>query len=106
MDNITEMIKGILEGCILKIIKNEETYGYVITKTLQDLGFNEIVEGTVYTVLLRLERNGLVEFTKKESSLGPKRKFYKLTDEGEKELELFWNKLDYVNDKVKKVREL
>ena len=45
MENITEMLKGILEGCILEIISKEETYGYVITKKLNALGFNDVVDG-------------------------------------------------------------
>ena len=52
--------KGILEGLVLAIIQRKETYGYEITKILNDQGFTEIVEGTVYTILLRLEKiNGL-----------------------------------------------
>ena len=46
-------IKGILEGLVLAIIQRKETYGYEITKILNDQGFTEIVEGTVYTILLR-----------------------------------------------------
>lgn len=53
----TELLKGILEGLVLAIIQRKETYGYEITKILNDQGFTEIVEGTVYTILLRLEKN-------------------------------------------------
>lgn len=52
----TELLKGILEGLILAIIQRKETYGYEITKILNDQGFT-IVEGTVYTILLRLEKS-------------------------------------------------
>lgn len=54
MDNITEMLKGVLEGCILEIISHEEIYGYEITRRLNALGFSDVVDGTVYTILLRL----------------------------------------------------
>ena len=53
----TELLKGILEGLVLAIIQRKETYGYEITKILNDQGFTEIVEGTVYTILLRLEKS-------------------------------------------------
>ena len=55
MKDITEILKGILEGCVLEIINQEETYGYEITRRLNQLGFTEVVEGTVYTILVRLD---------------------------------------------------
>lgn len=56
MENLTEMLKGSLEGCVLEIISRHETYGYEITRRLNELGFTEVVEGTVYTILVRLEK--------------------------------------------------
>ncbi|MEG2502637.1 MAG: helix-turn-helix transcriptional regulator, partial [Anaerovoracaceae bacterium] len=56
MDNLTEMLKGVLEGCVLEIISRKEIYGYEITRQLNVLGFTDIVEGTVYTILVRLEK--------------------------------------------------
>ena len=53
-----------------------------ITNELVATGFSEIVEGTVYTVLLRLEKKGLVTTEKRKSELGPARKFYQLNDKG------------------------
>jgi len=67
LDNLTEMLKGVLEGCVLEIISRKETYGYEITRRLNALGFSDVVEGTVYTILIRLERNKLVEISKKPS---------------------------------------
>ncbi|MED1474943.1 PadR family transcriptional regulator, partial [Bacillus pseudomycoides] len=46
MENLTEMLKGSLEGCVLEIISRHETYGYEITRRLNELGFTEVVEGT------------------------------------------------------------
>lgn len=100
MQNLTEMLKGVLEGCILEIISREETYGYEITKNLNDIGFTEIVEGTVYTILLRLEKNKLVDIEKKPSEKGPPRKFYKLNELGVKRLEEFWGKWDFLKSKM------
>ncbi|WP_054670314.1 PadR family transcriptional regulator [Lentilactobacillus senioris] len=92
MKDITEMLKGVLEGVILEIISRGETYGYEITKTIQDLGFEDIVEGTVYTVLIRLEKNDWVNTVKRKSDIGPMRKFYSLNETGRKELARFWDK--------------
>lgn len=52
MNQITEMLKGVLEGCVLEIIGQGETYGYEITQKLRELGFEDVVEGTVYTLSL------------------------------------------------------
>ena len=59
LENLTEMLKGVLEGCVLEIISRKETYGYEITRRLNALGFTDVVEGTVYTILVRLEKNKL-----------------------------------------------
>lgn len=103
--NLTEMLKGILEGFVLEIINRNETYGYEITRQINDLGFTEVVDGTVYTILVRLEKNGLVETVKKSSDKGPPRKFYSLNDVGRKELELFWEKWEFVASKMKYLKE-
>ncbi|MEU7051716.1 PadR family transcriptional regulator [Streptomyces eurythermus] len=105
MEGLTEMLKGTLEGCVLEIIGSEETYGYAITRKLNELGFTDVVEGTVYTVLLRLERNGLVQVTKRPSAVGPPRKFYALNDAGREELARFWAKWRYVSSRIDKLRE-
>lgn len=105
MENITEMLKGILEGCVLEIINHHDTYGYEITRQLNELGFVEVVEGTVYTILVRLEKNKLVNIQKKKSELGPPRKFYSLNEAGRKELELFWKKWDFLESKINELKE-
>ncbi len=63
----TEMLKGVLEGIVLQIISGGETYGYEITKELNQHGFEDLVEGTVYTILMRLEKNKLVTVEKKKN---------------------------------------
>jgi len=104
LDNITEMLKGVLEGCVLKIIDRQPTYGYDITQQLRKLGFSDVVEGTVYTILVRLEKNNLVSIEKRPSEVGPPRKFFRLTSAGENELELFWEKWDFVASKINELR--
>ncbi|WP_281627963.1 PadR family transcriptional regulator [Traorella massiliensis] len=105
MSNITEMLKGILEGCILEIINRKETYGYEITHQLNALGFDDVVEGTVYTILLRLEKNKLVNIQKKKSELGPPRKFYSLNEAGREELKIFWKKWAFLESKINQLKE-
>ena len=100
MENLTEMLKGSLEGCVLEIISRGDTYGYEITRLLNDLGFTEVVEGTVYTILIRLEKKELVNIEKKRSEMGPPRKFYSLNESGREELQQFWKKWNFLASKL------
>jgi len=105
VENLTEMLKGVLEGFVLEIINRGETYGYEITRRLNSLGFTEVVDGTVYTILVRLEKNKLVDIEKKPSEIGPPRKFYLLNDEGRKELLKFWKKWEFISLKIHELQE-
>ena len=105
MENITEMLKGVLEGCVLEIISRHETYGYEITRRLNALGFTDVVDGTVYTILVRLERNKLVKVTNRPSNMGPPRKFFALNDAGREELRKFWEKWEFVSSKIDQLKE-
>ncbi len=105
MENLTEMLKGVLEGCVLEIISRKETYGYEITRRLNALGFTDVVEGTVYTILIRLEKSKLVEITKQPSDMGPPRKFFTLNDAGREELRKFWGKWEFVSSKMNELKE-
>ncbi|WP_336634544.1 PadR family transcriptional regulator [Lysinibacillus fusiformis] len=106
MENLTEMLKGSLEGCVLEIISRQETYGYEITRRLNELGFTEVVEGTVYTILVRLEKKNLVSIEKKPSDMGPPRKFYSLNEAGREELKLFWEKWDFISSKINVLKSI
>ncbi|MHC1685156.1 MAG: PadR family transcriptional regulator [Clostridiaceae bacterium] len=103
MKDKSQLVKGILEGCILKIISGGETYGYEIVEKLRAYGFDNCTEGTVYPLLIRLEKNNWLSYVKKESPLGPKRKYYNLTKEGIKELQDFtdaWSELKVSVDSI------
>ncbi|MFK9095403.1 PadR family transcriptional regulator [Bacillus salipaludis] len=104
MENITEMLKGVLEGCVLEIISRGETYGYEITQQLRELGFTDVVEGTVYTITMRLEKHNLVDIEKKPSTMGPPRKFYTLNATGQEHLERFWEKWEFVSSKINQLK--
>lgn len=105
LENLTEMFKGLLEGCVLEIISGGETYGYQITRRLNALGFADVVDGTVYTILVRLEKKNLVDIEKKTSDIGPPRKFYVLNDAGHQELQKFWDKWAFVSAKINELKE-
>ena len=85
----TQLIKGIIESCILAIIKKRETYGYEILKNLSDGGFDTLQEGTLYPILTRLEKKGYIICRKEKSPLGPVRKYFSITDKGRIWLEEF-----------------
>ncbi len=84
-----EMIKGYIESIILSIIKDEDLYGYEISKRVRNISGNtfEIKEGTLYVVLKRLENNGLVTaYWDDSESGGGRRRNYRITEEGEEYL--------------------
>ena len=85
----SQMLKGVLEGCVLAIIGQQETYGYEIGQELERYGFGKITEGTIYPLLLRLEKNGCLAAVYRASDVGPKRKYYHLTEAGREELAQF-----------------
>ena len=69
---ITEMLKGTLEGVVLAFLARRPAYGYEITLWLRDQGFTDIAEGTVYALLVRIEQRGLVDVAKVPSEKGPR----------------------------------
>lgn len=97
---LTEMLKGVLEGVVLAILAVQPAYGYEITARLRERGFTEIVEGTVYAVLVRIEQKGLVDVTKVPSEKGPPRKVYTLNDRGRADLEEFWRTWTFLADRL------
>lgn len=105
MENLTEMLKGVLEGCVLEIISRGKTYGYEIAQQLRTRGFTDVVEGTVYTILVRLEKNKLVDLEKTPSDIGPPRKFYTLNKAGRGELHRFWAKWNFVSSTINTLKE-
>jgi PadR family transcriptional regulator, regulatory protein PadR len=105
LEDLTEMLKGVLEGCVLEIISREAIYGYEITRRLNALGFSDVVDGTTYTILARLEKNRLVDIERKVSEMGPPRKFYALNAAGREELRRFWSKWDFVASKIEELKE-
>ena len=90
-----QMRKGILEFCILTIVSKGDTYSSDIIKEMKDAKLI-IVEGTLYPLLTRLKNAGLLSYKWEESTLGPPRKYYRITDEGISflsDLVTTWNEL-------------
>lgn len=85
----SQLMRGTLEGCILKILSDETTYGYDIVAKLQEYGFEDIKEGTIYPLLVRLEKKQIISSEFRPSPLGPSRKYYSITAEGREYLEQF-----------------
>ena len=85
MDN-AQLLKGVLEGCVLAVISEGETYGYQIISELEAAGFEDIGEGTLYPVLTRLDKNKMIQCRRAKSPLGPVRKYYSITPLGEEAL--------------------
>lgn len=99
----SQMMRGTLEGCILKVISSEITYGYEIMEKLRLYGFSDISEGTIYPLLVRLEKKELITSEFRPSPLGPKRKYYSITNQGVDTLHLFedyWHSLSKTVNKI------
>ncbi|GGA22514.1 PadR family transcriptional regulator [Psychrobacillus lasiicapitis] len=80
----SQLLKGILDGCVLAVIEKEPVYGYELSRSLQDIGLAEVSEGTIYPVLLRLQKNRLIIGEMMPSQSGPNRKYYSLTQKERK----------------------
>ena len=99
-----QMRKGILEFCILSILSKNDHYASEILDTLKE-GKMIVVEGTIYPLLTRLKNSGLLEYRWEESTSGPPRKYYKITEAGKAslaELSTSWKALTTAVNKITK----
>ena len=101
----TEMLKGTLEGIVLAVLSRRPAYGYEITAWLRERGFSDIAEGTVYALLIRIERRGLVDVEKVPSEKGPPRKVYSLNAQGQEHLDDFWETWSFLSGQLQQLRE-
>ena len=102
---MTEMLKGTLEGIVLAILAVRPAYGYEITSRLREMGFADIAEGTVYALLVRIEQRGLVDVEKVPSEKGPPRKVYSLNTLGRDYLEEFWRTWSFLAEQLEQLHE-
>lgn len=99
----SQMRKGILEYCTLLILSKQRAYVSDIIRSLKESRLI-VVEGTLYPLLTRLKNTGLLTYEWVESTQGPPRKYYELTDEGKRflsELEESWNELNNVINHIR-----
>ncbi len=100
---MTEMLKGTLEGIVLAILAAQPAYGYQITARLREQGFTDLVEGTIYAVLVRIEQRGLVDVDKVPSEKGPPRKVYSLNPQGREQLAEFWRTWGFLAERIEQL---
>jgi PadR family transcriptional regulator PadR len=85
----TQLHRGVVEYCVLALLRSGETYGFDIVRRLSAVDGMVTSEGTIYPLLTRLRRDGRIRSTWRESSSGPPRRYYRLTEEGERALAQF-----------------
>ena len=92
----SQLLKGVLEGCVLAFVAKGEIYGYELIQALQQAGFNSVMGGTIYPLLAKLEKNGDLASRMRPSPEGPDRKYYHVTEQGRTSLAAFerqWQQL-------------
>ncbi|PSL38307.1 PadR family transcriptional regulator [Labedella gwakjiensis] len=105
-NQMTEMLKGTLEGIVLAIVAARPAYGYEITVRLREqLGFADIAEGTVYALLVRIEQRGFVDVEKVPSEKGPPRKVYSLNSAGRDQLGEFWRTWSFLAERIEQLHQ-
>lgn len=96
--------KGLLDLCVLRALSGREQYGYELVKRLVDLPGLGVTEGTLYPLLSRLRLQGLVKTRLEESPEGPARKYYTLSPEGRRVLELMEDYMEKLNERAAALR--
>jgi len=99
----SQMRKGILEFCVLLIIVHDKVYASDILNKLKDVQMI-VVEGTLYPLLNRLKREGLLDYSWLESQNGPPRKYYQLTEKGHQSLKLLQKSWDELSESIQNLK--
>ena len=97
---LAQMRRGTLQYCVLALLSGEERYGFDLVRALGEIDGMVTSEGTIYPLLSRLRRDGLVESTWRESSEGPPRRYYRLTARGRGALDGFIEEWSRFRDAV------
>lgn len=82
----SQLLKGVLDLCILALLRDGPLYGYAVVDALAGRGLDLVAEGSIYPLLTRMEKSGTVSSFRAPSSEGPPRKYYQLTDAGKRDL--------------------
>ena len=81
-DRRTQLLHGVLDMCLMSIIEEEASYGYEMVRKLRSRGLDLASEGSIYPLLSRLQKSGMIESYLVQSSEGPARKYYRMTENG------------------------
>lgn len=85
-DRTTQLLHGVLDMCLMSIIDEEASYGYEMVRKLRNRGLDLTTEGSIYPLLSRLQKQGMIEGFLVQSSEGPARKYYRMSDRGREAL--------------------
>lgn len=85
-DRTSQLLHGVLDMCLMSIIDEEASYGYEMVRKLRDRGLDLASEGSIYPLLSRLQKQGMIEGYLVQSSEGPARKYYRMSERGRKAL--------------------
>ncbi len=102
-DRSTQLLHGVLDMCLMSIIDEEPSYGYEMVKKLRDRGLDLASEGSIYPLLSRLQKQGMIESYLVQSSEGPARKYYRMSNRGRTSLKQWrtdWNRFRVAVDGV------
>jgi PadR family transcriptional regulator, regulatory protein PadR len=86
-DRATQLLHGVLDMCLMSIISEEPSYGYEMVSKLEQRGLSLASEGSIYPLLSRLQKQGMIESYLVQSSEGPARKYYRMSPRGREVLE-------------------
>jgi PadR family transcriptional regulator PadR len=103
VERSSQLLKGVLDMCLLSVISEEPSYGYEMARKLEDRGLPLVGEGSIYPLLSRLQRRGLIESYTVESKGGPPRKYYRIAEEGRNVLSAWVGDWHTVADGVNRV---
>jgi len=104
VDHSSQLLKGVLDMCLLALISEEPSYGYEMADKLEGRGLHLISEGSIYPTLSRLQKAGLIEgYLVETDGSGPPRKYYRIAGEGEQQLATWADEWDRLSTGVKTV---
>jgi PadR family transcriptional regulator PadR len=102
---VTQLRKGLIELCVMATLREGEAYGYQIVERLGRVAGLAITESTVYPLLARLERDGLLRVRTAPSPSGPPRRYYRLTDAGRRRLQEMTRHWQHIHGSVTQLLE-
>jgi PadR family transcriptional regulator PadR len=99
-DRSTQLLRGVLDLCLMSVIDEEASYGYEMVRKLRERGLDLTSEGSIYPLLSRLQKQGMIEGYLVQSSEGPARKYYRISKRGRQALEQWRHDWEGFRDSV------